>query len=91
MALKAGTVADIAGSMALAMENAMEALWQAEKGEPLPEAGSEDRRLLFAAIAQGVVRHLADNPDAFDVEVDTGTTTYSGEVVQVQTTGTLYS
>ena len=91
MALKAGTVADIAGSMALAMENAMEQLYLAEKGEALPSAGAEDRKLLFAAVAQGVVRHLADNPDAFRVEVDTGTTTYSGEVVQVQTSGTLYS
>ena len=90
MALKAGTVDEIAGTMVQAMENAMEQLWLAEKGENLPEAGSDDRRLLFAAIAQGVVRHLADNPDAFDVEVDTGTTTYTGEVTQVQTSGTLY-
>ncbi len=34
-----------------------------------PEMGEAERRLLFVAVAQGVVKHLAANPDAFKVEV----------------------
>lgn len=89
MGLKAGTVASLTGSMAQAMENAMEQEYLAVKGEALPAMGAEDRQLLFAAIAQGVVRHLADNPDAFRVLVDT--VGGDGEVSDIQTTGTLYS
>jgi hypothetical protein len=71
MALKAGTVADFADSMAQAMENALKIEYQALKGEPLPAMGEEDRRMLLAAIAQGVVRHLKDNADAFQISVET--------------------
>jgi hypothetical protein len=31
------------------------------KGEPLPDAGADDRRLLFAALAQGILNYLKDN------------------------------
>lgn len=91
MQIKAGTVSDFTGSMAQAMEEAMKKEYQAIKGEPLPDMGVEDRRMLFAAIAQGVVRHLKDNVDAFDVSTilhpsSTATTT----VDDIQTTGTLY-
>jgi hypothetical protein len=71
MALKAGTVDDFTHSMAEAMEQALAQEYQKLKGEVLPDMGQEDRRMLFAAIAQGVVRHLKDNLAAFTVSVET--------------------
>ena len=89
MNLKAGTVADFANSMAQAIENAMKQEYKAVKNEDLPTMGQEDRRLLFAAIAQGVVRYLNDNPDALRVHVSL--LNGNGAVNDVQTQGTLYS
>ncbi len=63
MALKAGTVANFAGSLAEAMDNAMKQEWQAVKGVPLPSQGQEDRRLLFAAISQGLFVFLKAHED----------------------------
>ena len=40
--------------------------------EPLPtvdSAEAQDRRRMFAAIARGVIEHLAANPDALKVEI----------------------
>ena len=65
MALKAGTVASFSNSLAEAMDNAMKQEWQAVKGVPLPSAGQDDRRLLFAAIAQGIFVYLKANEDDF--------------------------
>ena len=70
MPIKAGTVTDFANSMAEAMENALAQEYQAVKGEPLPDMGQDDRRMLLSAIAQGVVRHLKDNLDAFALSVE---------------------
>ena len=68
MPLKAGSVASIDGSLAdslaEAMENAMKMEWQAVKHVPLPGQGEQDRRLLFAAIAQGLFAFLKANEDA---------------------------
>lgn len=63
MALKAGTVASFGGSLAEAMDNAMKTEWQAVKGVPLPGQGQDDRRLLFAAIAQGIFVFLKAHED----------------------------
>ena len=63
MALKAGTVADFENSMAEAMENALKAEWPIVKKVAFPENDPEDRRLLFVAIAQGIVRHLEKNAE----------------------------
>lgn len=71
MALKAGTVADFANSLAEAMEDALKAEYQAVKGEPLPDMGVEDRRLMLVAIAQGVVRYLKSNVNALQISVET--------------------
>jgi hypothetical protein len=70
MSIKAGIGTDFDNSMAEAMENALAQEYQALKGEPLPSMGQDDRRMLLSAIAQGVVRYLKDNLDAFDVSVD---------------------
>jgi hypothetical protein len=65
MALKPGSVADFAGSLAEAMENAMKQEWQAVKGVPLPEQGVDDRRLLLVSIARGLFVFLKANENDF--------------------------
>lgn len=72
MAFKPGTQGDFINSMAQAMEDAFFSEWNKAKGIPLPaEVGQEDRMILFAAIAQGVVQHFKDEAgDSFVVDVD---------------------
>jgi O-methyltransferase involved in polyketide biosynthesis len=57
MALKAGHVNDFSNSMAEAIEIAMQQELAAS-GTALPAAGADDRRLLFVAIARGVLQYL---------------------------------
>lgn len=72
--LRAGTLADFANSMAAYMERAMQNEWQAVKGYALPASvGAQDRRILFAAVAQGVLKYLLDHAD------DVTTTEQGGE------------
>jgi O-methyltransferase involved in polyketide biosynthesis len=59
--LKAGTSADFSGSMAEAIEQAMGKEWQAVKGTALPSDGTDDRKLLWVAIANGVLNYLKTN------------------------------
>jgi hypothetical protein len=60
--LKAGTVADFSGSLAAEMEAAMKAEWISVKGEPLPSpTGEEDRKIMFVAIARGLLKYLEDH------------------------------
>lgn len=63
--LKSGTVDDFASSLTAYLDQAMQNEWLAVKGEALPTSGPgvEDRRILFAAIAQGVLKFLADHGD----------------------------
>jgi hypothetical protein len=63
MAIKAGTVADFENSMAEAIEDALKAEWSTVKEIDFPNNDPEDRRLLFVAIAQGIVRYLKDNAE----------------------------
>jgi hypothetical protein len=73
--LYAGTTAAFAGSMAEAMEQAMDALLFADKGIHLPMADTEerkDRRRLFIAIAAGVINHLSALDGAIEVTVHHG-------------------
>lgn len=63
--LKPGSTNDFAASMAEAMFVAMQNEWQAAHGSPLPGgAGELDRKILFAAVSQGMLgylkAHLAD-------------------------------
>lgn len=94
MAIKAGTKKrdafnqdEYAGSMAAAMENAFMKEWPVIMGSeaPLP---NDHMRLLFIAIAQGVVRHLKDNENSITVAVPSG----GGATVDadISTQGTLY-
>ncbi|MGH8308564.1 MAG: hypothetical protein ACRETX_02080, partial [Steroidobacteraceae bacterium] len=55
-----------------------------EGREPLSTentTATRDRRLLFVAIAQGVVNHLVDNSNAFRIEDDDGDTRSNHNVV----------
>lgn len=57
--LRAGNHTSIGNdTMTAYIETAMREQWQLARGEPLPTQGAEDRRILFAAIAQGVLRYL---------------------------------
>jgi hypothetical protein len=59
MSLKGGHVSDFDGSLAAAIEQAMADELMTVRGQSLPgNQGVEDRRLLFVAIAQGVLRYL---------------------------------
>ena len=64
MALKSGSVSNFNDSMAEAMEQAFQDEWNAVKGEPLPEGGEEERKILFAAVAQGMLSYVSDNINA---------------------------
>jgi hypothetical protein len=57
--LRAGTVAAYEGSLGEAIEAAFAAELFAQRGTTLPEVGKDDRRLLFASIAQGVLQYLS--------------------------------
>ena len=74
--LKAGgQAAQFAGSMAAAMEAKLNVLLAAEGRPTVPtddSAETRDRRVLFLAIAQGIVDHLVANEDAFVIEGDDG-------------------
>ena len=91
MALKAGSKTgtqpgNYQQSMAAAMEKAFEIEWQQVKGTPLPGANRLDLQLMFAAIAQGVVRHLRDRESSFVIQgADTA------ENVDIQTEGVLHT
>ena len=75
MALKAGSLYNEAGqratatewedSMAAAMVQAFKNTWPLiMEGQEVPEI-TDQMRLMFIAVAQGVVRHLVDHPEAF--------------------------
>jgi hypothetical protein len=62
--LKAGSYTSIDdASMTAYIEASMRQQWLLARGEALPDAGAEDRRILFAAVARGVLRYLYDHRD----------------------------
>ena len=59
-------------SMAAAIERQLNRLLSDASLDPLPFADTteaRDRRRMFAAIARGVIEHLAANPDALKIEI----------------------
>ncbi len=74
------------GSLTDAIEAAYETEWPKVKSHPLPDAGKDDRRLLFAGIARGILQYLSDHHD----ELLTNITTLDagGEQITMQVTGT---
>jgi hypothetical protein len=72
-----GQAPDFAGSMAAAMESALNELLDEVDRPRVPTADSDetrDRRVMFLAIARGIVSHLVSNQDAFRVVDDDGDT-----------------
>ncbi len=52
--------------------------------DPLPSgAQAKDMRMMFIAIATGVINHLKNNPAAFAVEVQGDSITSDGNVISV--------
>jgi hypothetical protein len=75
--LSAGTFASVNDdTMAAYIETAMGQEWLAARGEPLPTegAGVQDRRILFAAVAKGVLRYLYAHRDDLitSLQIDEG-------------------
>jgi hypothetical protein len=67
-----------AGSMAAAMEEALNFFLSGESKPTVPvdnSAESRDRRIMFLAIAKGIVDHLVTNQDAFKIEDSLGNPT----------------
>ena len=58
-----------ASEMVTAMENAMKDEWKKAKGEDLSNDYAEDRRLLFAAVARGVLEYLEANQNEILKEI----------------------
>ncbi|HEY6724381.1 MAG TPA: hypothetical protein VI197_10120 [Polyangiaceae bacterium] len=68
-----GVPSAFADSMAQAMEDALNDLLSQEGKPTLPTDNSteaRDRRMLFVAIARGIVSHLTENEDAFSIRDD---------------------
>jgi hypothetical protein len=85
--LYGGTLADFAtaDNMAHEIELAYAAV-RAANGitDPLPSgAHANDMRMMFVAIATGVINHLKNNPHAFAVQVHGGNLTSTGNVTSV--------
>lgn len=85
--LYGGTLADFdsVDNMAKEIENAF-AVVRLSAGitDPLPSGSNAgDMRMMFIAIATGVINHLKNNPKAFAVEVSDGTNTFGGDVTSV--------
>ncbi|NEU10442.1 hypothetical protein GZH53_19105 [Flavihumibacter sp. R14] len=79
MALKSGTSSDFESSMAKAMEDAFTEEWpNLMDGDP-PPANSQTK-LLYLAIAKGVVRHLLEHPEAFEIRTTIGSEEYRASV-----------
>lgn len=71
MQYKPGSLSDYTDSMAEKIRIVFEKLWKEKHGADLPSETKDERRLLFVAIAQGVIQHLKNNAlDAFDIEVN---------------------
>ncbi len=55
----------IVDSMAGYIDDAMKDIYLTMKGTPLKDEGAEDRRILFVAIARGVLKYLEQHQDEF--------------------------
>lgn len=67
--LYGGKLTTFADSMAEEMEIALNQVRTEAGLDPLP-SGDPDRRMLFIAIARGVINHLQKKKDAFEIEVN---------------------
>ena len=65
--LYGGSIDSFADSMAEEIELALNAVRAEEGMAPLP-LGDRDRRILFIAIARGVINHLQKKNQAFEIQ-----------------------
>ena len=73
--LKAGSIDDLADSMAAAIDAAFDEEWNKANpdGPALGQEGERDRQVLFAAVAKGVLRYLYQHQLFIDTTVDQDT------------------
>lgn len=84
MPLKAGTIDDMSASMAQAMIDAFNNDWGKVMGDAPKPDNTDQMKLLFTAVAQGVVQHLKAHATDFEVTVtDSGTGTDTGTVTKI--------
>lgn len=85
MALKPGSISDFDNSMAQEMEKAFFDNWPKVMGNntDIPESNNQ-MKLMFIAIAIGVVEHLKKNPTSFVVNTtDNSVNTATGNVTSI--------
>ena len=85
MALQSGKT-QYAGSMAEAMEKAFKD--QVAKGQPKSD---EQMKVMFIAVAEGMIQHLAAHPDSFQITVKSSQNndiTYTAKVEAITSTNT---
>jgi hypothetical protein len=75
----------ISNSMAGYIDQAMKDTYKAMKNEVLPTAGEEDRRILFVAIARGILSYLKQHENEFisSIRYDISTETYSVDTLNL--------
>jgi hypothetical protein len=78
MTIRAGTVQHFGGSMAEAIERAFAAELLALKGTPLADSSKDERHMLFAAIAQGVLSYLDAHQN--DLQIVIGSERYDLQI-----------
>ncbi len=54
-------------SMAAAIEDQMKKLFEEVKKTNIPDIGKEDRKILFVAIARGILQYLNDNQNLINI------------------------
>ena len=73
MALKAGSLADFNDSMAAKIETEFETLWFNIYNTYLPDERKNERRILFVAIARGILSYLNEHKTDIEIgDTDTG-------------------
>jgi hypothetical protein len=82
--LYGGSIDNFADSMAREIELALNAVRVEEGMTPL-SLGDRDRRILFIAIARGVINHLQKKNQAFEIEYqDDGVTRTTHPTIKVK-------
>ena len=78
------SVSEYTNSMAKAMELAFQQEWHNAMGadKAIPDANNQ-MRLMFVAVAQGIVKHLLQNPDAFKFNDLTGTSSSTSHLTSI--------
>lgn len=82
--LYGGSIDDFGDSMAEEIELALNEVRVEEDMDELP-LGDRDRRILFIAIARGVINHLQKKNEAFEIQYqDDGTTRTTYPTIEVK-------